>query len=420
MEALEKEIKEIFDAETTDDSLGEAYKTKSQVKDDVAQLLDSMKRDELVTAYDKLRPADEEEAEEIQSVQEEGDDDDEEVSETDDNEDELDEAKLKEAYDDVKDSDDEEEVDETDDSEEDEEGIKAVAEAMRKALKKSSVKVESAKLKKASRKFYSENKKAVSKVVNSKTKVTKKAITSSFEPKLEKDEVDSHVNALLEGEGLSEDFRTKASTIFESAVNTKVETIIENLKEQFDTQLENATKEIEDNVATQVDTYLDYVVENWMSENELAVENGLRTELTEDFIGGLKTLFEEHYIDVPEDKVDIFDDLSDRVEELEEKLNTEIDKNIQLVEKLSEVNKKEIVEAKADGLSDIQKEKLTELSESIEFTTEDEFTEKVSTLKESYFPNQVKETKENAPEYTGTGSSVMDRYTQALSRSTKQ
>ena len=418
MEALEKEIKEIIDAEA-DDSLGEAYRTKNQVKDDVSQLLDSMKRDELVTAYDKLRPADEEdETEETQSVQEA--DDEEEVDETDDKEDELDESKLKEAYDDVKDSDDEEEVDETDDSEEDEEGIKAVAEAMRKALKKTSIKVESARLKKASRKFYSENRKAVSKVVNSKTKVTKKEIMSSFEPKLAKDEVDIHVNALLEGEGLSEDFRTKASTIFESAVNSKVETIVDNLKEQFDTQLENASKEIEDNVTTQVDTYLDYVVENWMSENELAVENGLRTELTEDFIGGLKVLFEEHYIDVPEDKVDIFDDLSERVEELEEKLNTEIDKNIQLVEKLSEVNKKEIVETKADGLSDVQKEKLTELSESIEFTTEGEFTEKVSTLKESYFPKQVKETKKDVPEYTGTGSSVMDRYTQALSRTIKQ
>ena len=123
MEALEKEIKEIIDAETNDDSLGEAYKTKDQVKDDVAQLLDSMKRDELVTAYDKLSPAEEEE--ETTSVQEE-EDDDEEVSETDDNEDELDEAKLKEAYDDVKDSDDEEEVDETDDSEEDEEGISLI------------------------------------------------------------------------------------------------------------------------------------------------------------------------------------------------------------------------------------------------------------------------------------------------------
>ena len=156
-----------------------------------------------------------------------------------------------------------------------------------------------------------------------------------------------------------------------------------------------------------------------MEENKLAVESGLRTELTEDFIGGLKTLFEEHYIDVPEEKVDIFDDLSERVEELEEKLNTEIDKNIQLVEKLSDVSKRDIVESQADGLSEVQKEKLVELSESIDYTTQEEFTEKVSTLKESYFPQKIKETKEEAPAYTGSSSTVMDRYTQAISRTIK-
>tara|TARA_Y100000593_G_scaffold94347_1_gene192979 strand:- start:1457 stop:2695 length:1239 start_codon:yes stop_codon:yes gene_type:complete len=412
MEALEKEIKAIIDSESTDDSLDEAYKTKGQIRDELTQSLDGMKRDELINAQEKITVSDEEEV--TQEVQESGE---EEVEENAD-EDELDEAKLKEAYDDVKDSD-EEEVDETDDSEEDGEGIAAVEEAMKKALKKSSVKVESARLKKASRKFYSENKKAVSKIVNGKTKVTKTAIKSSFEPRLTKDEVDVHVGALLEGEGLSEDFRTKASTIFESAVNSKVEKIVENLKEQFDVQLETTTTQIHEELTSQVDTYLDYVVEQWMEENKLAVESGLRTELTEDFIGGLKTLFEEHYIDVPEEKVDIFDDLSERVEELEEKLNTEIDKNIQLVEKLSDVNKRDIVESQADGLSEVQKEKLVELSESIDYTTQEEFTEKVSTLKESYFPQKIKETKEEAPAYTGSSSTVMDRYTQAISRTIK-
>ena len=124
-----------------------------------------------------------------------------------------------------------------------------------------------------------------------------------------------------------------------------------------------------------------------MEDNKLAVESGLRTELTEDFIGGLKTLFEQHYIDVPEAKVDIFDDLSERVEELEDKLNAEIDKNIQLEEKLNLKEKEGIIEESASNLSDIQTEKLKELAEAVEFTTTDDFNQKIQTIKESYFPS---------------------------------
>merc|ERR1712000_415950 len=161
--------------------------------------------------------------------------------------------------------------------------------------------------------------------------------------------------------------------------------------------------EIEDNVSTQVDTYLDYVVENWMSENELAVEKGLRTELTEDFIGGMKTLFEQHYIDVPETEIDIFDDLSERVEELEDKLNAEIDKNIQLEEKLSQSEKEGIIEESAQDLSEIQTEKLKELAGVVDFTSTKEFSEKVQMIKENYFPNasESKTKPVDAPEYVG-------------------
>ena len=155
-------------------------------------------------------------------------------------------------------------------------------------------------------------------------------------------------------------------------------------------------------------------------QNKLAVEKGLRTELTEDFIGGMKTLFEQHYIDVPETKIDIFDDLSERVEELEDKLNAEIDKNIQLEEKLSQSEKEGIIEESAQDLSEIQTEKLKELAGVVDFTTSQEFSDKVQMIKENYFPNtsEPKTKSVDAPEYVGKGGS-MDRYTQMLSRSIK-
>ena len=195
---------------------------------------------------------------------------------------------------------------------------------------------------------------------------------------------------------------------------------IENLKEQFDTQLEQASEQVQDELATKVDTYLNYVVEQWLEDNKLAVEKGLRTELTEDFIGGMKTLFEQHYIDVPETKIDIFDDLSERVEELEDKLNAEIDKNIQLEEKLSQSEKEGIIEESAQDLSEIQTEKLKELAGVVDFTTSQEFSDKVLMIKENYFPNtsEPKSKPVDAREYVGKGGS-MDRYTQMLTRSIK-
>ena len=416
MEALEKEIQAIIDsdevteeasADDTEESIDEAYKTKDQVKAEVDELLSTMKRSELVDAQDKLTPQSEEE------VQEEADEDEAAVEENDTT---FSADKLKEAYDDVSDND-EEEVDETDDSDIDEASIKKVVSEMRKALKGAKVKVESKKLQKASRAYYSENKKAIQKSINAKS--TKTEVKSSFDPTLNKEEVDVHVKALLEGEGLSDDFKEKASVIFEGAVNSKVDATIENLKEQFDTQLEQASEQVQDELATKVDTYLNYVVEQWLEDNKLAVEKGLRTELTEDFIGGMKTLFEQHYIDVPETKIDIFDDLSERVEELEDKLNAEIDKNIQLEEKLSQSEKEGIIEESAQDLSEIQTEKLKELAGVVDFTSTKEFSEKVQMIKESYFPN-TSESKpvETAPEYVGKGGS-MDRYTQMLSRSIK-
>ena len=283
---------------------------------------------------------------------------------------------------------------------------------------------EGKKARKAAKLYYKKNKKRIQKMAKmaaKKRKGKKKATVkmSQFDPTLNKEEVDIHVEALLEGEGLSDDFKEKASVIFEGAVNSKVDETVENLKEQFDVQLEQATEQVQDELSTKIDTYLNYVVEQWLEDNKLAVEKGLRTELTEDFIGGLKTLFEQHYIDVPETKIDIFDDLSERVEELEDKLNAEIDKNIQLEEKLSQSEKEGIIEESAQDLSEIQTEKLKELAGVVDFTSTKEFSEKVQMIKENYFPN-ASESKpvESAPEYVGKGGS-MDRYTQMLSRSIK-
>ena len=418
MDALEKEIQAIIDSDDvtsdTDESIEEAYKTKAEIKAEVDEVIGTMKRSELVDTQQKLTPQPEE-VEEADAPDEGGDAKDVPVEDDPNDDDKVFSAEaMKEAYDDVSGD---QEIDETDDSELDEAGIKKVATEMRKALKAGKVKVEAKKLVAASRKFYSENKKAVQKAINAKTTTVK----SSFDPSLTKEEVDTHVNALLEGEGLSDDFKEKASIIFEGAVNSKVDASVENLKEQFDVQLEQATQEVRSELSEKIDSYLNYVVEQWMEDNKLAVESGLRTELTEDFIGGLKTLFEQHYIDVPEAKVDIFDDLSERVEELEDKLNAEIDKNIQLEEKLNLKEKEGIIEESASNLSDIQTEKLKELAEAVEFTTTDDFNQKIQTIKESYFPSgatkkEVK--KDDAPEYVGKGGS-MDRYTSMLSRSIK-
>lgn len=429
MDALEKEIQAIIDSDDvtsdTDESIEEAYKTKAEIKAEVDEVISTMKRSELVDAQQKITSQPEEEIQEVEDntgggktdaeePDEGGDAKDAPVEDDPNSDDKVFSAEaMKEAYDDVSGD---EEIDETDDSELDEAGIKKVATEMRKALKAGKVKVEAKKLVAASRKFYSENKKAVQKAINAKTTTVK----SSFDPSLTKEEVDTHVNALLEGEGLSDDFKEKASIIFEGAVNSKVDATVENLKEQFDVQLEQATQEVRSELSEKIDSYLNYVVEQWMEDNKLAVESGLRTELTEDFIGGLKTLFEQHYIDVPEAKVDIFDDLSERVEELEDKLNAEIDKNIQLEEKLNLKEKEGIIEESSSDLSDIQTEKLKELAEAVDYTTTEDFNQKIQTIKESYFPsgNSKKVSKPDAPEYVGKGG-AMDRYTSMLSRSIK-
>lgn len=203
-------------------------------------------------------------------------------------------------------------------------------------------------------------------------------------------DMSEHINALFAGEELSEEFKAKAIAIFEAAVTTTVKSELASIEEAYASTLEEQVEAIKEELSTNVDDYLNYVVENWVSENEVAIEAGLRTELTEEFISGLKNLFAENYIDIPEDKISVVEELGNKVAELEEKLNEEIERNVELTSILSESKKSEVLHTVVEGLTTTQAEKLKTLAENIEFTTLDEYTAKVSTLRESYFPATVK------------------------------
>lgn len=198
------------------------------------------------------------------------------------------------------------------------------------------------------------------------------------------------IEALFAGEELSEDFKLKAKTIFEAAVKAKVDSEIVRIEEAYAETLEEQVQSIQEELSSNVDDYLNYVVEQWVSENEVAIEAGLRSELTEEFISGLRNLFAEHYIDIPEDKVSVVEEMSAKVEELEAKLNEEIDRNVALNKVINESKQFEILVDACDGLTDTQAEKLKSLAEGIEFTSADEYAQKVSIIKESYFTTSVK------------------------------
>ena len=203
-------------------------------------------------------------------------------------------------------------------------------------------------------------------------------------------DMSEHVNALLEGENLSEDFHAKATTIFEAAVKAKLEEEVALLEQAYAETLEERVAEIMEQLSTDVDNYLNYVVEQWIEENEVAVESALRSELTEDFIGGLRSLFAEHYIDIPEEEVAVVEELSQTVEELESRLNEEIERGVALTAQLNESRKNELVAYVCEGLTTTQTEKLRSLVENVAYTDDDQFIEKISTLRENYFPTSVK------------------------------
>ena len=203
--------------------------------------------------------------------------------------------------------------------------------------------------------------------------------------------IEDDVNALLGGEELSEEFKERAKTIFEAALNSKIKEIQDTLEIQYEQKLNEEKEELKVSLQERVDSYLEYVAEEWMTENQLAIEHGLKTEMTESFLSGMKGLFEEHYVTIPEDKYDVLESMVEKLDDMETKLNEQIDKNIGLNKRLGESVATGILESVSDGLAATQKEKLASLAESVEFESEEKYREKLEVLKESYFARTTNE-----------------------------
>ena len=202
----------------------------------------------------------------------------------------------------------------------------------------------------------------------------------------EKIDVEEDLNALIAGEELSEEFTNKARTIFEAAIRTKVDTIKEELQSSYEEQLVEDVQVIKEGLTERLDSYLEYVATEWVNENHLAIENGLKTEMTESFLSGMKSLFEDHYVTIPEEKYDVLNSMVEKLDEMENKLNEQIDNNVMLNKRLAESTADVIFAEVVEGLALSQKEKLQSLAENIEFESESDYREKLETLRESYFP----------------------------------
>ena len=242
--------------------------------------------------------------------------------------------------------------------------------------------------------------------------------------------VEEDIQALLEGEELSEEFQEKAKTIFEAAIKSKIAEVKSELQEQYEATIVEEVAAVKSELTERLDAYLEYVADEWMSENQLAVEAGLKTEMTESFLEGMKSLFEEHYVTIPEEKYDVLNSMVDKLDEMESKLNEQIDRNVALNRRLAESNADGIFTAVAEGLADTQKEKLATLAENVEFESDTDYREKLETLKESYFPSKTsapKSTSENLSEEVSTDEAPsvevaprMQAYLDILSRAAKK
>jgi len=216
--------------------------------------------------------------------------------------------------------------------------------------------------------------------------------------KMMKKHMKEDIDALMQGEDLSEEFIQKATTIFEAAVLSRVEEIVEEIESEYEQQFETSVAELREDFATKIDDYLNYMVKEWMEENQLAIDTGLKSEIVEDFMVGLHNLFAEHYIDLPTEKVDIVEELAEKVEELENELNEQIQLSIELSKEIIEHKRFEAVQAVCEGLTQTQVEKLKSLAEGVEFTSEEDFAEKLVTLREAYVPSSVKTAEKSALE----------------------
>ena len=240
--------------------------------------------------------------------------------------------------------------------------------------------------------------------------------------------VEDDINALIAGEELSEDFQEKARTIFEAAINSKVSIIKEDLEKEYAKVLQEEIDSTKIQLTERVDSYLEYVAGEWLEENSLAVEQGLKAEMSESFLTGMKSLFEEHYVSIPEDKYDVLESMVNKLDDMEEKLNEQIDKNVSLTKRLAESKSDGILSDVSEGLAVTQKDKLASLAESVEFESESDYREKLVTLRNSYFPTRqvastqsddsemLSEESKQPVESTGT----MDNYLSALQRITKK
>ena len=246
---------------------------------------------------------------------------------------------------------------------------------------------------------------------------------AEIEEKIKNISVKEDVEALVEGEDLSEEFKEKAATIFEAAVKSKIRSEVERMEEDNTKTREQEMDTFKDELTEKVDTYLNYVVDEWTKENELAIERGLKGEIAEDFISGLKQLFEDHYIDVPDEKYDVLEAQSEKISELEEKLNETIQKNVELSDVKTGLVREQVISEVSEDLADTEIEKFKELTKDVEFDNEESFREKLDTLKESYFPKtQTSATSETINDVDGgtaqdiDTTDTMKKYMSAISR----
>jgi len=249
----------------------------------------------------------------------------------------------------------------------------------------------------------------------------------AIENRVKEVDVAEHVEALVNGEGdLSEEFKRKAATVFEAAVKSKIRTEIERLENEYEEKLKEDVQSATEEMTDKVDTYLNYVTEEWMKENELAIERGLKGEIAEDFISGLKQLFEDHYIDIPDEKYDVLEAQSEKISELESKLSETIEKNVSLKDNNATLVKEQVISEVSEDLADTEIEKFKSLIDDVDYSDEDSFREKLGTLKESYFPKTpISESTETVDDVeTGTAQDIdltpsMDAYMSAIGRTVK-
>ena len=260
-----------------------------------------------------------------------------------------------------------------------------------------------------------------------KASLPKKKNELKAKAKVENVDFDEDLDTIIKEEAtLSDGFRDKASTIFEAVLTSKLAEEVERLEAEYAQNLEEEVTDIESGLVEKVDSYLNYVVEGWMKENEVAINQGLKTEIAEDFMTSLQAVFKEHYIEVPEGKEDLIDDLAEQVSELEESLNKSTEENISLNSQVHSFEKDEIIRNASSGLAETEAEKLSKLAEDVEFDTKDSFQQKVDTIKQSYFKGEVSESVDEVNSMAGEDTAeivesteAMSRYTQAITKFNK-